>query len=103
MVCYHTHGTAKSQVAEGTLELLPNFPNPFIEMTMLRFRLPDPTQVILRIFDAGGREVKQKSAQFSEGEQHLLLQRVDLQEPGIYEYQLETPRGTSARRKLVMF
>lgn len=90
-------------VAEGALELLPNFPNPFIEMTMLRFKLPDPAQVILRVFDAAGQEIKQKKASFEPGENHLVLQRNDLQEPGIYEYQLETPRGKSVRRKLVMF
>jgi hypothetical protein len=95
----HNSGT----MIEGALELLPNFPNPFIEMTMLRFKLPDPSQVILRIFDAGGKEVQQKTASFEGGENQLLLQRTDLKEPGIYEYQLETSNGMSLRRKLVMF
>lgn len=89
--------------AEAGLELLPNFPNPFVEMTMLRFNLADAAQVVLRIFDAAGKEVSRKSASFGSGENHVVLQRGDLHEPGIYEYQIETARATSSRRKLVMF
>jgi hypothetical protein len=85
------------------LELLPNFPNPFVEMTMLRFHLPNPSEVILRIFNAEGQEIQQKAAAFDSGEHHLVLQRHDLREPGIYEYQIETAEAVTARRKLVMF
>ena len=102
MIRYHQQ-TQGVQVAEAGLELLPNFPNPFIEMTMLRFNLADAAQVVLRIFDAGGQEVSRKSAAFEQGENHLVLQRNDLQEPGIYEYQIETLKAKSGRRKLVMF
>ncbi len=91
------------KVLEGELELLPNFPNPFVEMTMLRFNLPSPAQVILRIFNADGAEVKQKKASFEQGENHVLLERTDLREPGIYEYQFETKGVATQRRKLVMF
>jgi hypothetical protein len=47
-----------AQSVEGGLEVLPNLPNPFIEMTMLRFKLPAAAQVILRIFNAEGVEVR---------------------------------------------
>ncbi|MEY3242919.1 MAG: Secretion system C-terminal sorting domain [Bacteroidota bacterium] len=90
-------------VNSGELELLPNFPNPFVEMTMLRFNLPTPAQVILRIFNADGAEINQKQAAYDEGENHVLLQRNDLREPGIYEYQFETAGIKTARRKLMMF
>jgi hypothetical protein len=90
-------------VAEGELETLPNFPNPFVEMTMLRFNIPTPAQVILRIFNSEGAEVKQKKASYEPGENHVLLQRTDLSEPGIYEYQFEAKGIASPRRKLVMF
>jgi hypothetical protein len=92
-----------AQSVEGGLEVLPNLPNPFIEMTMLRFKLPAAAQVILRIFNAEGVEVRQKTANFQSGENHLVLQRNDLREPGIYEYQLEVVGAQSSRRKLVMF
>ena len=97
------HPLQSRQASETDVELLPNFPNPFVEMTMLRFNLPNPAQVILRIFNADGQEINQKQASFEEGENHLVLQRNDLREPGVYEYLLETAGTTSGRRKLVMF
>jgi hypothetical protein len=102
MVCYPQQAP-QFTAQEGGIEVLPNFPNPFIEMTMLRFKIPNAAEVILRIFDSNGLEVKRKSAAYPKGEQQLLLQRVDLNEPGVYEYQIETPDGHSSRRKLVMF
>ena len=97
------HPLQSRQTSDGAMELLPNFPNPFVEMTMLRFNLPNPAQVILRIFNAEGLEINQKQAAFEEGENHLVLQRNDLREPGIYEYQIESAGAKTARRKLVMF
>lgn len=89
-------------VADSALELLPNSPNPFIEMTLLWFRLPASANVILRIFDNKGKEIKTKTGAFEQGENHLVLQRNDLEEPGIYTYRLESEFG-EATRKLVMY
>ena len=93
---------ATTQKTEGTVELMQNSPNPFIEMTLLWFRLPAASNVLLRIFDAMGKEVKAKSGQFQPGENHMILHRADLQEPGFYTCRLETPFGT-ASRKLMMY
>ncbi|MEY3195469.1 MAG: hypothetical protein RIQ78_1566 [Bacteroidota bacterium] len=90
------------QKAEGNVELLQNSPNPFIEMTLLWFRLPATANVLLRIFDAVGKEVAAKTGLYQSGENHMLLHRADLQEPGFYTCRLETPFGT-ASRKLMMY
>ncbi|MBL7828615.1 MAG: T9SS type A sorting domain-containing protein [Saprospiraceae bacterium] len=90
------------QKTEGKVELLQNAPNPFIEMTLLWFRLPAASQVLLRIFDSKGKEVNNKSGQYQSGENHLILHRSDFQEPGFYTCRLETPFGT-ASRKLMMY
>jgi|JI6StandDraft_1071083.scaffolds.fasta_scaffold291854_2 hypothetical protein len=90
------------QKTEGNVELLQNSPNPFIEMTLLWFRLPAAANVLLRIFDAMGKEVNAKAGQYQSGENHMLLHRADLQEPGFYTCRLETPYGT-ASRKLMMY
>jgi hypothetical protein len=88
--------------ADGGVQLLPNSPNPFVEMTLLWFSLPSATDVLLRIFDGLGREVAVKSGTFFAGENHMVLQRAELAEPGLYTYQLETVHGI-ARRKLMMY
>jgi len=40
------------------LILYPNYPNPFNNMTMLRFGLPETSSVSLRVYDIIGREVR---------------------------------------------
>ncbi len=40
------------------LRLLPNAPNPFNPHTVLRYELPKPAEVTLRIYDAEGRRVR---------------------------------------------
>jgi len=39
-------------------ELLQNYPNPFNNSTVIRYQIPNPASVSLKIFDALGREVK---------------------------------------------
>jgi len=88
--------------AENGIELFQNSPNPFIEMTLLWFRLPAFAEVALRIFDAKGTEVNAKYGTYNSGENHVVLHRADLCEPGFYTCRLETPFGTVSR-KLMMY
>ena len=88
--------------AEGGVELFQNSPNPFIEMTLLWFRLPAVACIALRIFDAKGKEVSAKQGTYEAGENHVVLHRADLCEPGLYTCRLETPFG-AASRKLMMY
>jgi hypothetical protein len=89
-------------IADIGLELMSNAPNPFIEMTLLRFNLPANTDVTLRVYDSLGKEVFTQAGAFEKGENHIVLRRTDLPEPGQYSYQLETVYGI-ASRKLMMF
>ena len=84
-----------------SVEILRNGPNPFIEMTLLWFKLPSPSTVVLRIFDSIGREVSSKSGLYQAGENHVVLHRSDLSEPGLYSCRIETAYG-SAHRKMMM-
>lgn len=49
-----------------------------------------------------GKEVNAKYGTFDSGENHVVLHRADLREPGLYTCRLETPFGT-ASRKLMMY
>lgn len=89
-------------VSDAGLELLPNAPNPFIEMTLLWFHLPAGTDVTLRVYDSRGNEVYTKAAAFEKGENHIILRRSDLLEPGMYSYRMESKFG-EANRKLMMY
>ncbi len=89
-------------VAEEGVELFQNSPNPFIEMTQLRFRLAGATEVVVRLFDAKGHEVITKKGHYAPGEHHLVLHRTDLREAGLHTCRLETLFGTVSR-KLMMY
>jgi hypothetical protein len=91
----------KSSV-EGGLKLYSNFPNPFIEMTLLRFSIPESDEVTINIFDAQGKSIYEHKQEFSKGEQQVLLQRSDIGNAGIYSYQIVSKYGI-ATRKLIMF
>jgi len=47
-----------ANVAPAVAELLPNWPNPFNPRTLIRFSLPEPSTVTLRIHDLRGRQVR---------------------------------------------
>lgn len=89
-------------IADIGLELMSNAPNPFIEMTLVWFSLPAATDVTLRVYDSQGQEVYATAGAFEKGENHIVLHRTDLPEPGMYAYQLETAFGI-AGRKLMMY
>ncbi len=71
-------------------------------MTLLWFNLPENTDVTLRIFNSQGQEVHTRVGSFEKGENHIILRRSDLLEPGMYAYQLESAFGI-ASRKLMMY
>ena len=96
------HMYQSQPLAKIGLELLPNAPNPFIEMTLLWFNLPANTSVTLRVFDGLGKQVYTKTSTFEKGENHIILRRSDLREPGLYSYELESEFGV-AHRKLMMY
>ena len=102
MIATQLHVQPGPAQTEGGVELYRNSPNPFIEMTLLWFRMPAPSKVVIRMFDAKGSEVVAKSGYYEAGEHHMVLHRADLREPGIYTCRLETPFGT-ATRKVMMY
>lgn len=82
--------------------LLRNSPNPFIEMTMLWFRLSVSSTVKLTVTNSKGEVAYAHQATYESGEHHLILHRAQLKEAGLYTCQIETPHGTSSR-KLMMY
>jgi len=102
MTVQQPHDPTEQPLLESAVELMQNSPNPFIEMTQVWFRLPELADVVLRIFDAKGKEVNTKTGRYASGENQLVLHRADLCEPGFYTCRLETPFGT-ASRKLMMY
>ena len=70
-------------------ELYQNIPNPFLNETVIGFRLPEATTATLTIYDVSGRALKQITGDYEAGYNKVSLDRVDWAE-GILYYQLET-------------
>lgn len=92
----------ESAKAGGGLKLRSNSLHAFIEMTLIWFSLPAEAYAILRVQDQKGNEVFCRSSAFAAGENHWILRRHDLKEPGIYTCYIETRFGT-ASRKVMMY
>ncbi len=90
--------------------LLPNVPNPFTSETMVRFRLPENSDVELNVYDETGRTIKTVKRSFSKGYNEIPLSfdtpprnRGGLSvSAGVYYYQLKTATHSATERMVIM-
>lgn len=68
-------------------------PNPFHKTTVIGFKLSEPQQVTLTVFDNAGRIVGTVQESLGQGEQSFTLDSEWLNGPGHYFYQLKTNDG----------
>jgi thermitase len=92
--------------APGATEMEMAYPNPFAAGTTIAFTLPASAPVRLRLYDAGGRMVRELvRANFPPGRHAILWDGIAADgrpaQSGIYFASLETPVGRSVR-KLVL-
>ena len=83
-----------------------NYPNPFNPATTIAFQLPTATDVMVKIYNMLGREVKVLiSKRFDAGTYSVLWDGLDSQgkqvASGVYLYRIET-KGFSQTRKLLL-
>jgi hypothetical protein len=82
--------------------LAQNFPNPFNPNTTIRFDLPAPRHVTLKVFDLLGREVATLlDEQTREGE-HTVRFDASRLTSGIYIYRLQAGASSVAMKKMVV-
>ena len=77
-----------ANVLPERFELLGNFPNPFNNSTMIRFKLPAPGHVQLLVFNTLGQRVWQHRYSFSSGGRHRILFNGNRFPSGLYFYQV---------------
>jgi len=92
---------------QGTLsragfELYQNYPNPFVEATLIGFHLPEAGEATLRIQDVMGRTLRIIRGEFAQGYNELRLQRQDLPASGMLTYTLESGDHV-ASKKMILF
>lgn len=93
------------QIADNDLVALEqNSPNPFMEVTYIKFKLHEPQKISLSIYDQLGRKVLDiyKDEMLQRGK---YLESVDAQKhnlnPGVYFFRLTTPEKTIQKKMIV--
>ncbi|HRU91934.1 MAG TPA: fibronectin type III domain-containing protein [Candidatus Marinimicrobia bacterium] len=108
---FNAHGTIvvelEAQRIPKEYSLHQNYPNPFNPTTTLRYDLPKPGKVEIRIFDLQGRLVNQLVSEYQEvGKYSVVWNGCDSHgvpvPSGIYFYQLNTGSYSKTRKAILM-
>jgi hypothetical protein len=90
-----------NEAAPG-FELLQNVPNPFDRGTTIGFELGEPCRATLKVTDFAGRLVKVLEGDYPAGKHEIRITQKDLPQPGMYFYQLDTPRYTAVKKMILL-
>ena len=86
---------------QAGLQLYQNRPNPFGESTTIGFFLPEECEAQLRVFDAGGRLLREHSGWFPQGKNAMDFDFSGVQS-GVLYYELKTGRGVLVKKMVLM-
>ena len=89
-------------VVGGEFALYQNEPNPFRDVTIIGFNLPEATTATLKVYDVTGKVVKVVSGDYAKGYNTINLTRVDIQDNGMLYYQLDTPTDSATKRMILV-
>jgi hypothetical protein len=79
-----------------------NFPNPFNGITTIRFQVPEPGRVVLRVFDVRGREVARiLDGKRGPGEYEVTFNASGFGS-GIYYVRMETGENRAVRKMVFL-
>jgi len=84
----------------GEFVLYQNVPNPFLETTDIRFKLPFNSNVVFTVYDMTGRELLKNKANLDAGLHTIQLTRDQLNSTGVMYYKIETDYGTDSRKMI---
>lgn len=90
------------QNVKEELKMYPNFPNPFVDETLIRFELTEETLADLVIQDISGRVLKNKEVVGVSGLNEVLISKKDLNGAGIYFYTIKTKTQSISQRMVLL-
>ena len=85
-----------------TFSLHQNYPNPFNPGTTIRYALPAPTRVSLKVFDVLGKEVAVLVNQTQHAGIHTVAFDATPLPSGVYFYRIETDHNSSVKKMLLL-
>ncbi len=78
------------------------FPNPFSYKTQIQYSLNEPSQVLIRVFDYSGKEIKVLVNTYQDKGSYQQIFKADNLSPGIYFYSLELNGKLVKTNKMVI-
>ena len=85
-----------------TFELKQNVPNPFNESSQISFLLPESAFAKLTITDVAGKVIKVIERAFDKGENHVLINKIELGATGMLIYKLESGSFTDTKKMILL-
>ncbi len=89
---------AANETLSSDFVLYQNSPNPFTDVTYIRFDLNKNSQTHLSIYDQAGRVVYTESSFYNAGSHTIPVRRNLFQSAGTYVYTLQTANGSATRQ-----
>ncbi len=89
------------QVKPDGVKLYQNIPNPFSEVTEIRFELPIQQKVEISLYDMAGRKLLAREMEGAEGLNALKIHKREINAQGVLIYELKTASGIKTRRMII--
>ena len=79
-----------------------NYPNPFNAMTVIRYSLPEPSNVIIAIYDILGRKIEMLANEEQPAGYHQAIWDTTERSTGIYFYRIQAADYTDTRKMVLL-
>lgn len=86
----------------NSFELMQNEPNPFSDMTSIRFNLPQASTVNLNVYDVTGKLLLNQQKECAKGSHSFEISKEQLNVSGILYYQLDADQFTATKKMVLM-
>lgn len=93
--------TDVNEISNSRYELLQNRPNPFSQMTIIGFVLPESCDVTLQVVDVTGRVIQEKNGWYESGGNEAILMLENIPS-GVYFYTLNSRFGLLKKSMMVV-
>ena len=89
------------QFETGDYTVFQNQPNPFVDITVIRFELPRSMDLQMDVFDSMGALVRSIRGQYDKGMQEISFEKGGLA-PGTYFYTLKTEDFVATKSMVIV-
>ncbi|NNF33030.1 MAG: T9SS type A sorting domain-containing protein, partial [Saprospiraceae bacterium] len=87
---------------EATFSLDQNEPNPFDEVTVIGFRLPESGNATLTVYDVSGRVITNVRGNYAQGYNEIKLKKEDLNATGVLYYTLKSGDYNATKKMIII-